>query len=186
MSATSLGVRRLALARRSTTRISLPSPFIFTKGMIADADTGLIWRPTLQNTIPRPVDVVRFAPAVALATAAMPAAPVRAAQTDAPPAPKTPITVTEVAKGLENPWGLQFLPDGRMLVTERPGRMRIVGKDGKLSAPIKGLPEVVGGGQAGLLDVLLAPDFAQSGLIYFAYSEPRRALPTARPLRAPS
>ena len=68
---------------------------------------------------------------------------------------------------------MQFLPDGRILVTERPGRMRIIDKNGKPSAPITGLPHVVEGGQAGLLDVLLAPDFATSGLIYFSYSEPR-------------
>lgn len=98
---------------------------------------------------------------------------VAAEQTNAPAAPKTPITVTEVADGLENPWGMQFLPDGRILVTERPGRMKIVTTDGKVSDPIKGLPNVVQGGQAGLLDVLLAPDFAASGLIYFSYSEPR-------------
>lgn len=98
---------------------------------------------------------------------------VAAEQTNAPAAPKTPITITEVADGLENPWGMQFLPDGRILVTERPGRMKIVTTDGKVSDPIKGLPNVVQGGQAGLLDVLLAPDFAASGLIYFSYSEPR-------------
>jgi glucose/arabinose dehydrogenase len=98
---------------------------------------------------------------------------VAADQTNAPAAPKTPITVTEVADGLENPWGMQFLADGRILVTERPGTMRIVATDGKVSEPIKGLPNVVQGGQAGLLDVLLAPDFATSGLIYFSFSEPR-------------
>ncbi|PPC87279.1 MAG: hypothetical protein CTY31_05580 [Hyphomicrobium sp.] len=98
---------------------------------------------------------------------------VAAEQTNAPAAPKTPITVTEVANGLENPWGMQFLADGRILVTERPGTMRIVAMDGKVSEPIKGLPNVVQGGQAGLLDVLLAPDFATSGLIYFSFSEPR-------------
>lgn len=97
----------------------------------------------------------------------------RAAQTDAPDAPKTKIAVTEVAKGLENPWGLQFLPDGRMLVTEKPGRMRLIAKDGALSKPIEGLPNVVQGGQAGLLDVLLAPDFDQTSIIYFSFAEPR-------------
>ncbi len=101
------------------------------------------------------------------------ATPVSAAQTNAPEAPKTPIELTTVAKGLENPWALEFLPDGRMLVTEKPGRLRIVEKDGKIGAPIKGVPEVVAENQAGLLDVALAPDFAESGLIYFSYSEPR-------------
>lgn len=96
-----------------------------------------------------------------------------AEQTNAPAAPATAITVQEVAKGLENPWGMQVLPDGRLLVTERPGRMRIVAKDGTLSPPLTGVPSVVKGGQAGLLDVLLAPDFASSGLVYFSYAEPR-------------
>ena len=98
---------------------------------------------------------------------------VHAGQTNAPAAPATAIVVEVVAKGLENPWGMQFLPDGRILVTERPGRMRIVGKDGTLSEPVTGLPNVVQGGQAGLLDVLLSQDFATSGLVYFSYSEPR-------------
>ena len=101
------------------------------------------------------------------------ATPAFAVQTNAPAAPKTEITVEEVASGLQNPWGMQFLPDGRALVTERPGSMRIVAKDGKLSEPITGLPNVVQGGQAGLLDVLLAQDFATSGEIYFSFSEPR-------------
>src|SRR5687768_14960515 len=65
--------------------------------------------------------------------------------------------VTEVARGLEHPWGLAFLPDGRMLVTERPGRLRIVGRDGRLSAPLGGVPRVHAAGQGGLLDVVLDP-----------------------------
>ncbi|MGI9404440.1 MAG: PQQ-dependent sugar dehydrogenase [Hyphomicrobium sp.] len=91
----------------------------------------------------------------------------------APPAKPSKVSVESVAKGLENPWGMQFLPDGRLLVTERPGRMRIVSKDGKLSEPIAGVPEVAAIGQGGLLDVLLAPDFDKTGTIYFAYGEPR-------------
>lgn len=90
-----------------------------------------------------------------------------------PPAQPSRIKVESIAKGLEHPWGLQFLPDGRMLVTERPGRLRIVSKDGKLSKPIAGVPEVAAVGQGGLLDVLLAPDFDKTGTIYFSYSEPR-------------
>lgn len=77
-----------------------------------------------------------------------------------------------VAAGLENPWGLDFLPDNALLVTERPGRMRIVGADGTMSEPIAGLPDIAARGQGGLLDVAVAPDFAQSGRIYFTYSEP--------------
>jgi glucose/arabinose dehydrogenase len=78
---------------------------------------------------------------------------------------------TTVASGLQNPWGLAFLPDGRMLVTERPGRMRVVEKDGKLGAPLAGLPPVVAGGQGGLLDVALHPQFAANRLVYWSYSE---------------
>lgn len=107
----------------------------------------------------------------AVATAASPAAAI----TDAPaPAKPSRIKVETFATGLDHPWGMQFLPDGRLLVTERLGRMRIIGKDGKLSPPIlDGLPEVAAVGQGGLLDVLLAPDFASSGIIYLSYGEQR-------------
>ncbi len=76
-----------------------------------------------------------------------------------------------VAKGLDHPWGLAFLPDGRMLVTERAGRMRIVERDGKLNEPLGGLPPVVAAGQGGLLDVVLHPQFASNRLVYWSYSE---------------
>ncbi len=82
--------------------------------------------------------------------------------------------VVTVASGLQNPWGLAFLPDGRMLVTERPGRMRIVAADGKLGAPITGLPEVAASGQGGLLDVAVDPRFADNRLVYWSYAEPDR------------
>ena len=101
-------------------------------------------------------------------------APAGATITDAPPPAKpTKVTIETVATGLEHPWGMQFLPDGRLLVTERPGRLRLVTKDGKLSEPIAGVPKVAAVGQGGLLDVLLATDFAKSGTIYFSYGEPR-------------
>jgi aldose sugar dehydrogenase len=83
------------------------------------------------------------------------------------------VEVVEVARGLEHPWALAFLPDGRMLVSERPGRMRLVARDGNLSAPLAGVPEVHARGQGGLHDVVLAPDFAESQRIYFCYAEPR-------------
>ncbi|WP_439497638.1 PQQ-dependent sugar dehydrogenase [Bosea sp. (in: a-proteobacteria)] len=83
------------------------------------------------------------------------------------------LAVETVAGGLEHPWGLAFLPDGRMLVTERPGRLRLVGADGKLSAPLSGVPNVTGRGQGGLLDVVLDPQFAQNRTIYLSFSEPR-------------
>jgi glucose/arabinose dehydrogenase len=98
-----------------------------------------------------------------------------AAQTTKAPPVKTgqAIKVETFAKGLVHPWGMAFLPDGRLLVTERPGRLRIVGKDGTLSAPLQGTPKVYASGQGGLLDVQLGPDFESSGLIYLAYADPR-------------
>jgi len=81
------------------------------------------------------------------------------------------LNVETVARGLANPWSLAFLPDGRMLVSERPGRMRIVSHDGKLSPALKGVPHVYASDQAGLMDVILARDFAQSHTIYFCYAE---------------
>src|SRR6187551_2548087 len=82
------------------------------------------------------------------------------------------IQVKIIASGLDNAWGMAFLPDGSMLVTERAGRMRIVSADGKLGEPLTGLPKIFAQGQGGLLDVILAPDFATSKKIYFSYSEP--------------
>jgi glucose/arabinose dehydrogenase len=84
-----------------------------------------------------------------------------------------PLALTTVARGLVHPWSVAFLPDGRMLVTERPGRMRIVGRDGKLSPPIAGVPSVHAGGQAGLLDVRLDNDYATNHVIYFCFSSDR-------------
>jgi glucose/arabinose dehydrogenase len=99
--------------------------------------------------------------------------PALAVQTKAPAAPRTAITVNSIAKGLNHPWGLQFLPDGRMVVSERAGPIRIVARDGKISPPIAGVPKADVRGQGGMLDVALAPDFATSGLLFFSLSEPR-------------
>ncbi|UFN51228.1 PQQ-dependent sugar dehydrogenase [Roseomonas sp. OT10] len=74
--------------------------------------------------------------------------------------------VATFATGLEHPWGGAFLPDGRLLVTERPGRLRLVGTDGRVSAPLRGVPPVVASGQGGLLDIRLAPDFDRSRELY--------------------
>ncbi|MGH8531045.1 MAG: PQQ-dependent sugar dehydrogenase [Nevskiales bacterium] len=98
----------------------------------------------------------------------------------AAPAPRSPtpdsidapFRMTTVAKGLEHPWGLVFLPDGRMLVTERPGRLRIIGKNGAISEPLSGAPKVYASGQGGLLDVALSPDFSKDKLVYLSYAEP--------------
>ncbi|HEY9214314.1 MAG TPA: PQQ-dependent sugar dehydrogenase [Ancylobacter sp.] len=89
------------------------------------------------------------------------------------PSSAGPLGVETIATGLENPWSLAFLPDGRMLVTERPGRLRIVSRSGTISAPVTGVPPVFAQGQGGLLDILLAPDFEMSRTIYFSYAEPR-------------
>lgn len=86
---------------------------------------------------------------------------------------RTAFKVVTVAKGLESPWGLAFLPDGRLLVTERPGRMRIVTAAGALSPPVQGVPKVATGGQLGLFGLALDPQFARNHLVYFAYAEPR-------------
>ena len=83
-----------------------------------------------------------------------------------------PLNVQTVAKGLEHPWSLAFLPDGRMLVTERPGRLNLVDAQGKLTR-IAGLPTIAAGGQGGLLDVALTPDFSTSRRIVFSFTEPR-------------
>jgi glucose/arabinose dehydrogenase len=83
-----------------------------------------------------------------------------------------PLSVETVAKGLDHPWGLAFLPDGRMLVTERPGRLRIVTPDGKLSPALEGVPKVRAGGQGGLHDIVLDRDFASNKTIYFCFAEP--------------
>ena len=83
-----------------------------------------------------------------------------------------PINVETVAEGLKHPWGMAFLPDGRMLVTERIGTLRIVNPDGSISQPLSGVPEVAARGQGGLLDVALDPEFFSNKLIYLSYAEP--------------
>lgn len=88
-----------------------------------------------------------------------------AAQTTAP---RTEV----VARGLENPWAVAFIGEGRMLVTERPGRMRVVSANGQLGEPLAGVPPVVAQGQGGLLDVITDRDFARNRTIYFCYAEP--------------
>ncbi len=95
-------------------------------------------------------------------------------QTRAPALQSTAPQVSVVASGLKGAWSFEFLPDGRILVAERAGNLRIVGKDGKVSAPGNaGLPKVVFEGQGGLLDVALDPQFASNQTIYWSYSEPR-------------
>lgn len=100
--------------------------------------------------------------------------PAFAGQTDAPEQKlNVAFDVVTVVEGLQNPWSVAFLPGGKMLITERPGRLRVLSTDGKLSAPVTGLPEVAARGQGGLLDVALDPAFAKNGLIYWSFSEPK-------------
>src|SRR5690606_25406479 len=97
--------------------------------------------------------------------------PAFAGQTRAPEALSgVRINAQEIATGLNHPWAIVFLPDGRMLVTERAGRLRVVTRQGQISEPVAGLPQVFGQGQGGLLDVVLSPDFASDRLIYWSYS----------------
>ncbi|MFL5283374.1 MAG: PQQ-dependent sugar dehydrogenase [Rhodopila sp.] len=82
------------------------------------------------------------------------------------------IRVDVIARGLDHPWCLAFLPDGRMLVTERPGQLRVITRDGRASAPVQNVPTVYAHGQGGLLDVALDPDFTVNRLVYLSYAEP--------------
>jgi len=100
-------------------------------------------------------------------SAAVTAAPVPSMKSEA-----GTLDVTPIVTGLEHPWSLAFLPDGKnMLVTERPGNLRVVSADGKLSAPLNGVPMVWAKGQGGLLDVVLSPDFKQDRMVYLSYAE---------------
>jgi aldose sugar dehydrogenase len=80
-----------------------------------------------------------------------------------------PVTVVS---GLENPWAVAFLPEGKFLVTERPGRIRVIDANGKVNPPLQGVPEVVARGQGGMLDIITDSAFAQNRTVYFCYSEP--------------
>ena len=106
-----------------------------------------------------------------LALLAPPALAQEAPRSPTPKPVKLAAKVTDVAVGLEHPWGVELLPDGRFLVTERPGRLRVVNRDGRLSAPLTGVPEVYARGQGGLLDVALSPAFAQDRLVYLSFAE---------------
>lgn len=85
---------------------------------------------------------------------------------------KTVIKISTITTGLNHPWGLAFMPDGRMIVSERPGTIRIVTTAGSPGTPIKGVPAVRNQGEGGLLDLKVAPDFANSRLVFWAYVEP--------------
>ncbi|PAU60180.1 oxidoreductase [Pseudomonas indica] len=96
----------------------------------------------------------------------------QAAETSKHDSERGPLMVTEVVGGLENPWALAFLPgDEGMLITERPGRLRLLERSGNLSRPLAGVPEVFARSQGGLLDVAVSPDFATDRLVYLSYAE---------------
>ncbi|AJO78510.1 PQQ-dependent sugar dehydrogenase [Pseudomonas sp. MRSN 12121] len=100
------------------------------------------------------------------------ALPALAAGSQSFPSEQGTLSVTPVAQGLDHPWALAFLPDRQgILITERPGNLRLVGADGTLSQPLGGVPQVWAKGQGGLLDVALSPDFKQDRLVYLAYAE---------------
>ena len=110
--------------------------------------------------------------------------PILPAAAQAPPpdrlvTEKGPVLAVTVAAGLKHPWGLAFLPDGRMLVSERPGRLRLVTPSNsfakRVSKPIAGLPRIEAGGQGGLLDVAVDPNFAKNRYVYLSFAEPRGA-----------
>ncbi|MBA2271230.1 MAG: PQQ-dependent sugar dehydrogenase, partial [Chthoniobacterales bacterium] len=109
--------------------------------------------------------------AATLLTLAAATIPIAAAQSPTQ-SEKHSFKVETVADGLRNPWGMEMLTDGRFLVTERAGRLRIIGTDGKLQKePVSNVPEVVARGQGGLLDVRLHPGYAQNGWIYLSFSK---------------
>ncbi len=82
------------------------------------------------------------------------------------------VTISTLATSLDHPWGMVFLPDGRLLVTERAGRLRIMSSNGALSEPLAGVPQVFARNQGGLLDVNLDPDFATNKVVWLSYAEP--------------
>ncbi|PZQ69366.1 MAG: hypothetical protein DI563_19615 [Variovorax paradoxus] len=85
---------------------------------------------------------------------------------------QAPVRTETVISGLENPWAVAFLPGGRFLVTEKPGRMRVIEADGRMNESLRGLPPIAAGGQGGLLDVVTDSAFASNRTVYFCYSEP--------------
>ena len=136
----------------------LATAALFTAAQAACAAPAPDARPPMED---RPGNSANFAPAFP-------------GQTRAPrSADATAVATTVVASGLVNPWALEFLPDGRMLVTEKAGSLRIVARDGTRGPAIAGVPAVDAAGQGGLLDVALDPDYRTNQTIFFSYAEPR-------------
>jgi glucose/arabinose dehydrogenase len=114
-------------------------------------------------------DILAGAAATLLLAATLPASPASAAETREIPSKKAALVVETLATGLKQPWSVEVLPDGAQLVSEKGGTLRLI-RDGKVSAPLRGVPEVSTTGQGGLLDIALAPDFATSRTLYLTYS----------------
>jgi glucose/arabinose dehydrogenase len=125
-----------------------------------------------RRALPKPRCLTVYLPLVACVLGCAPG-PVQgqAPRSPTPASVQGAVQVQMVAKGLEHPWGLAILPDKRMIVTERPGRLRIVGADGELSEPLTGVPQVYASGQGGLLDVVLSPTFDKDRLVYLSFAE---------------
>lgn len=150
-------------------RVALSCAFLISTSAFAQQAL-----PAAQTTAPSPSAATRAAGVESRPPNAPNQKPAVPGQTRAPERKSgVAFDVVTVAKGLDHPWGLAFLPDGRMLVTERPGRLRIVTPDGTLSPPVDGLPPVDARNQGGLLGLALDPAFASNQLIYWSYSEPR-------------
>ena len=145
----------------------MSNAFRFPRNPVQSAVFRHLWLPSLLATT--------LAACGAPPSPAPPAEPPRSVA-DAKPVPvaseKAGLEVVELVTGLEHPWALAILPDGTMLVTERPGRLRRIGVDGVVSAPLSGLPKIFVDGQAGLLDVVLSPGFAKDRLVYVSFAEP--------------
>lgn len=119
--------------------------------------------------------MARRTPSAALLATALPfllAAPAAAQQARTVQTDSGPLRVETLADGLVRPWGMAFLPDGRLLVTERPGRLRVVTRQGDVSDPVSGTPAVFSQGQGGLLDIALDPAFGENRRIYLSFAEP--------------
>ena len=129
---------------------------------------GLTCRPAIRAFAP---GLGAIAPVMLAAALLMPAPATHAAEDRVINTELGKIRVDTLASGLEHPWGIAFLPDGGMLVTERAGRLRILSREGALSDPLSGVPDVVVAGQGGLLDVALDPKFDETKLVYLSYAE---------------
>jgi glucose/arabinose dehydrogenase len=132
--------------------------------------------------------ILAAAVAVAICAAAMADAAAPPMRTPPEPQPATVVTtgykVTEIAKGLDHPWSMAFLPDATMLVTERVGRLRLIKGGALLAQPIAGVPAVHTGSQAGLFDIVLHPNFAQNHLVYLTYAAGTKVANGTRVARA--